>query len=44
MDTRERILPHELRPAEIIEMYWRTQIIIEEDAEMLPPIYLQEAA
>ena len=36
-------MPTELRPAEIIEMYWRTQIVIEEDAEMLEPVYLEAA-
>jgi hypothetical protein len=32
------------RPAWIIKMYWLEQIVIEETAEMLDPIYLKQAA
>jgi hypothetical protein len=34
----------ENRPAGIIRLFWMEQIVIEEDAEMLEPIYLKEAA
>lgn len=30
----------ELRPPEIVEMYWRENLVIPEDAELLDLIYL----
>lgn len=33
----------ELRPAEIIEAYWNETIVIEEDAEILEPVYMEVA-
>lgn len=34
---------NELRPSEIIELYWREQIVIEEDAEFFDAVYLEAA-
>lgn len=34
-------MPKELRPSEVIELYWREVISIEEDADILEPIYLE---
>lgn len=36
-------MPKELRPSEVLELYWRTQIVIEEDATILEPVYLEAA-
>lgn len=33
----------DMRPAEILEMFWREQIVIEEDAEILEPLYMEAA-
>jgi hypothetical protein len=33
----------ELRPSEIIWLYWQEQIVIEEDAELLNPEYVEGA-
>jgi hypothetical protein len=33
----------DLRPSEIIALYWREQIVIEEDAELFDAIYLEAA-
>jgi hypothetical protein len=33
--------PLDLRPSEIVEMFWREQIVIEEDALVLPPVYFE---
>ena len=33
----------ELRPQEIIELYWLTQLAIEEDAEILEVVYFEAA-
>lgn len=33
----------DLRPAEIVLGYWREQIVVEEDADLLPPVYLEVA-
>jgi hypothetical protein len=35
-------MPDELRPAEILEMFWREQLVIEETALFLNPVYIQE--
>lgn len=32
------------RPAQIIWLYWLEQIVVEEDAELLEPVLLREAA
>ena len=32
------------RPPQIVKMFWLENLVIEEDAEMLDPIYLKEAA
>lgn len=34
-------MPRELRPSEVLELYWRTQIVIEEDADVLEPVYVE---
>lgn len=34
----------EPRPAEIILAYWKEQIVIEEDADLLEPVRLEVAA
>lgn len=33
----------ELRPSEIIRMFWSEQIVIEEDAEFMEPVYWELA-
>lgn len=30
-----------MRPVELIWLYWREQIVIEEWAEILPPVYVE---
>ncbi len=32
-----------LRPAELIKMFWMETIVIEEHAEILEPVYLEAA-
>lgn len=34
-------MPKDLRPAEIIELYWREQIVVEETADFLKPEYFE---
>lgn len=35
-------MPEELRPTEILELFWNEQIVIEEDADFLEPVYFEE--
>lgn len=32
-------MPNELRPSEILQMFWQEQIVIEETARFLDPVY-----
>lgn len=34
----------ELRPTEVLEMYWREQLVIEEQARFLEPVYFWEVS
>lgn len=36
-------MPPELRPQEIIEAYWREQLVIEENAEVMAAEYWEAA-
>lgn len=31
----------DLRPTEIVLAYWKEQIVIEDDAELMEPVYLE---
>lgn len=31
----------ELRPSEVLELFWREQLVIEEQAVFLDPVYLE---
>lgn len=33
----------EMRPAAIIQMFWRERLVIEETAEILDPVYVEMA-
>jgi hypothetical protein len=35
-------LTHDLRPREVLELFWMEQIVIEETGRLLEPIYFWE--